>query len=97
VDETLRVNGKARLSGSPALLQRFAAEKRVPKLVIEVSVEDVYLHCAKALMRSKLWSAESQVERAVLPTMGQMLNDQTGIQAPAETRQQMIERYKADL
>jgi hypothetical protein len=97
VDETLRVNGKARLSDSPTLLQRFSAEKRVPKLVIEVAVEDVYLHCAKALMRSKLWGAESQVDRAALPTMGQMLNDQTGIQAPAETREQMVERYKADL
>ena len=97
VDETLRVNGKARLTDSPALLQRFSTAKRAPKLVIEVSVEDVYLHCAKALMRSKLWSVERHVNRAVLPTMGQMLNDQTGIQAPPETREQMVERYKAEL
>ena len=97
VDETLRVNGKARLSDDAGMLRRFSNEKRTPKLVIEVKVEDVYLHCAKALMRSKLWSAESQVEREVLPTMGQMLNDQTGIQVPAESREQMVERYKADL
>jgi hypothetical protein len=97
VDETLRVNGKARLSDDPDTLRGFANEKRTPKLVIEVNVEDVYLHCAKALMRSKLWSADSRVERAVLPTMGQMLNDQTGIQSAPETREQMVERYKADL
>jgi PPOX class probable FMN-dependent enzyme len=97
VDETLRVNGKVRLTNDAEMLRKFANEKRTPKLIIEVKVEDVYLHCAKALMRSKLWSAESQVERAVLPTMGQMLNDQTGIQTPAETREQMVERYKADL
>ena len=97
VDETLRVNGRARLSGDSATLRGFANEKRTPKLVIEVKVEDVYLHCAKALMRSKLWSADSRVERAVLPTMGQMLNDQTGIQAAPETREQMVERYKPDL
>ena len=97
VDETLRVNGKARLCDDPEMLRGLANEKRTPKLVIEVKVEDVYLHCAKALMRSKLWSADSKVERAVLPTMGQMLNDQTGIQAPAETREQMVERYKPDL
>ena len=95
--ETLRVNGKARLRDDAELLHSFANEKRTPKLVIEVKVEDVYLHCAKALMRSKLWNAESRVEREVLPTMGQMLNDQTGIQAPAESREQMLERYKADL
>jgi uncharacterized protein len=97
VDETLRVNGRARLSDEIFLLEYFKNEKRTPKLVIEVKVEDAYLHCAKALMRSKLWSPGSRVERAVLPTMGQMLNDQTGVQTPAETQEQMAERYKADL
>ena len=97
VDETLRVNGSARLSDDAELLRNFSNEKRTPKLIIEVKVEDVYLHCAKALMRSKLWSAESQVERAVLPTMGQMLNDQTGIRTMPESQEQMVERYKADL
>jgi len=97
VDETLRVNGRARLQDDISLIEKFENEKRIPKLVIEVQVEDVYLHCAKALMRSRLWSAKSQVEREVLPTMGQMLNDQTGIQAPAESQEQMLERYKADL
>jgi PPOX class probable FMN-dependent enzyme len=97
VDETLRVNGRARLSAENSLLECFKDEKRAAKLVIEVKVEDAYLHCAKALMRSKLWSAENRVERAVLPTMGQMLNDQTGIHTPAETQEQMAERYKPDL
>jgi len=97
VDETLRVNGKAGLADDPEMLRVFSNEKRTPKLIIEVKIEDVYLHCAKALMRSKLWSAESQVERAVLPSMGQMLNEQIGVQAPAETQEQMVERYKAEL
>ena len=97
VDETLRVNGRARLTDENPLLEWFKNENRAPRLLIEVKVEDAYLHCAKALMRSKLWSTESRVERAVLPTMGQMLNEQTGIQTPAETQEQMAERYKADL
>jgi PPOX class probable FMN-dependent enzyme len=97
VDETLRVNGRARLADDPALLSGFANEKRTPKVAIEVTVEDAYLHCAKALMRSKLWSAESQVTRSVLPSMGQMLADQIGDPAIAEPQAQMLERYKADL
>ena len=97
VDETLRINGRARLSDEQALLAKFSSEKRTPKLVIEVKVEDVYLHCAKALMRSKLWDGASKVDRAVLPTMGQMLSEQTGVPTPAETQEQMLERYKADL
>ena len=48
-------------------------------------------------MRSKLWDSASKVDRAVLPTIGQMINDQTGAQTPAETQEQMVERYKADL
>ena len=97
VDETLRVNGQARLSDENSLLEIFKNEKRTPKLVIEIKVEDVYLHCAKALMRSKLWDASRKVERSVLPTMGQMLADQIGEPALAETQAQMVERYKADL
>jgi uncharacterized protein len=97
VDETLRVNGRARLLDDPALLRGFANEKRTPKLVIEVKVEDAYLHCAKALMRSKLWDAGTRVDRGTLPSMGEMMREQTKSDAPAETRAQMLERYKTDL
>ena len=74
-------------------LAHFAGAARAPKLALEVAVEEAYLHCAKALMRSKLWASESRNERSVLPTMGQMLNDQTGTAGPAETQEQMVARY----
>jgi len=96
VDETLRVNGRARLCDEADRLAPFAADKRV-RLVIEVVVEEAYLHCAKALMRSKLWSGAERVERSALPTMGQMINDQTGMEAPAESQEQMRSRYAKDL
>lgn len=97
IDETLRVNGAARLSCFEADIEAFSAEKRRPKLVIEVTVEEAYLHCAKALMRSGLWQASSQVSRSLLPTMGRMINSQTGIEAPDETHEAMLARYAADL
>ncbi len=96
VDETLRVNGTARLCDDARSLAAFAADKRV-RLVIEVGVDEAYLHCAKSLMRSKLWSDAARVERSVLPTIGQMINDQMGIDAPAEGPAQMMARYAADL
>lgn len=96
VDETLRVNGRARLSDAAERLAPFAADPRV-RLVIEVDVEEAYLHCAKALMRSKLWSDGARVERSVLPTMGQMISDQTGLVTPAESQAQMVARYAKDL
>ncbi len=97
VDETLRVNGRARLNNDAAMLATFADEKRTPKLVIEVTVIDAYLHCAKAFMRSKLWSAASRIERNALPTMGEMLSDQTGMPGAPETQAEMRARYAADL
>jgi uncharacterized protein len=97
VDETLRVNGRARLLDDPELLKSFANEKRTPRLAIEVRVEDAYLHCAKALMRSALWDPGSRIDRSTLPSMGEMMHEQIGIDTPAETQAQMIERYKADL
>jgi len=97
VDETLRVNGAARLSTAGDDVAWCRTERRAPKLVIRVSVEEAFLHCAKAFMRSRLWHAEACIERSRLPGMGQMINDQTGIVAPAETQQAMIERYARDL
>jgi PPOX class probable FMN-dependent enzyme len=96
VDETLRINGTARLHDDAGRLAPFAADPRV-RLVIEVGVDEAYLHCAKSLLRSKLWSAEARVERSVLPTMGRMISDQTGLDVPAETQAQMVARYAADL
>ncbi len=93
VEETVRVNGRARLSTQADWLAMCAHDKRQPKLVIQVQVEQAYLHCAKALMRSKLWSAQAQVDRSSLPSLGQIIKDQLNLPGPVETQQQMRERY----
>lgn len=97
VDETLRVNGTARLRDEPLYTDFFMAERQRPKLVIEVCVAEAYLHCSKAFMRSRLWSAEAQVERAQLPTMGQMIQDQMGLATEPESQVAMLQRYRAQL
>lgn len=97
IDETLRINGSARLSSLDAHLDAFAGEKRRPKLVIEVKVAEAYLHCVKAFMRSKLWDASSQVDRSALPTMGKMIDSQTGTTSPDETLDELRRRYQKDL
>ena len=97
VDETLRVNGKAVLSTLAAELELCKDAKRRPKLVIRVTVESAYLHCAKALMRSALWDASRHVERSVMPSMGEMMKDQIGVDIPCETQEEMLARYATDL
>jgi PPOX class probable FMN-dependent enzyme len=96
VDETLRVNGVAELSTDPELTGRFQAGSRKPAVVLRITVREAYLHCAKALMRSRLWDPAAQVDRAVLPTMGQMMRDQTG-SGPDESQSEMVARYRTEL
>lgn len=97
VDETLRVNGTARLRDEALYTDFFTAERQRPRLVIEVQVQEAYLHCSKALMRSRLWQADTQVDRAVLPSLNQMIHDQLGLAAEPESHVAMLQRYRAQL
>lgn len=97
VDETLRVNGRARVSVLEEHLSLFTDERNPPKVCIEITVKEVFLHCAKALMRSELWSAESKIDRSTFPTMGVMLNDQLTLAGEPESQEDMVSRYKNDL
>jgi PPOX class probable FMN-dependent enzyme len=97
VDETLRVNGKASLSIDPSDIAQCTTEIRAPKLVIRVTVQQAYLHCAKAFMRSKLWDGSSQIDRNQLPTMVDMINEQASLQGVFETHEEMMVRYKNEL
>ena len=94
MDEALRMNGTAEIRDDPDLRADFAVKGRPPTTVIRVSVRVAYLHCAKALMRSRLWDPDARIDRASLPTMGQMLKDHIGHDDPPETREEMLARYK---
>jgi PPOX class probable FMN-dependent enzyme len=75
-EDTLRVNGTARITTDESLLQRFIFNGKLPLTVIVIDVKEVYFHCAKALRRSALWSVQAQVPRSSFPSMGQVLRDQ---------------------
>ena len=72
INETLRINGTASISADPDLLQRFSVDDKRPATVIRVTVNAVYYQCARALIRSGLWSADAQVPRDAVPTAGEM-------------------------
>lgn len=97
VDETLRVNGRARLRDEPEFTGQFEGERQRPKLVVEVQVHEAYLHCPKAFMRSQLWDASTWGPRSALPTLNQMIHDQMGNAAQAESQDQMLARYRTQL
>ena len=70
---TLRVNGHARLSIDPALLESFAVDGKAPRSVIEVNVDRVYFQCARAILRAELWNPDKHADSAALPTPGRIL------------------------
>ena len=96
-DETLRVNGEASLSTAASDIAACTTQRRAPATVIRVAVTAAYLHCAKAFLRSKLWSESAKIARSTLPTSGQMISEQTGIQLTPESKEDMERRYEPDL
>ncbi|SON54653.1 pyridoxamine 5'-phosphate oxidase, FMN-binding family [Hartmannibacter diazotrophicus] len=97
VDETLRVQGTAEILDDTDVCHRFAVGERAPKTVLRITVREAYLHCAKAFMRSRLWDPAARIDRAALPSMGEMLKDQLALATRGETQAEMIERYKETL
>lgn len=76
INETLRVNGRARVVTDTGILDGMAVNGKLPKSAILVTVEQAFLHCAKALIRSRLWDPDTRVERSVYPSLGKILADQ---------------------
>lgn len=76
-DDTLRVNGQASLVTDPDLLERLSLHDRAPRLAIIVRVREVFLHCAKAFRRSRLWDPAQFQDRAEMPSLMKILLDQT--------------------
>ncbi|CAN7246925.1 pyridoxamine 5'-phosphate oxidase family protein [Bosea sp. LjRoot90] len=97
INETLRVNGRARMTTDAALLQPLAMQEKAPKLGLIVEVDEAYFHCGKALIRSKLWAQESQVERGSFPTLGRIVAEQTKAIDAAEADANMEEGYRTRL
>ena len=97
IDEMLRVNGSAELRTDEDLRVQCIEQGKPAQVVLCVKVREAYLHCAKSIMRSGLWKVENQIPRSTLPSLGEMIRDQTGGATTAETQEQMVERYKAQL
>jgi PPOX class probable FMN-dependent enzyme len=74
VGETLRINGRAEIVTETNLRESFAMNGKVPASVLSVRVDRIYFQCPKALVRSGLWRAETQIARGELPSSGEILS-----------------------
>ncbi len=97
MNETLRINGRAGIATDPELLARLAIRGKPPLSALRVTVEEAYLHCAKALIRARIWEPEARVERSRFPTYGQVLADQIEGADAAEIDADSAESARTDL
>jgi PPOX class probable FMN-dependent enzyme len=98
-EETVRVNGTARLSVDPRLLAAMAAEGKNPRSALVVTVAEAFLHCAKAFRRSRLWDPAARVDRSLLPSLSVMIADQLKLppEQNEEREQRLEEAYRKTL
>jgi PPOX class probable FMN-dependent enzyme len=98
VGETLRVNGRAAISTEPALVASFAVNGKMPRSVLIVTVESIYFHCSKAIVRAGLWEADRQIDRTSLPSTGTIIANLSGGQLGGEAYdRELPERVKREL
>jgi hypothetical protein len=85
--ETLRINGTARITDDRRLLDPLAVDGRAPKIGLLVTVEEAFLHCAKAFTRSGLWDPARHVDRSAMPTYTEMLTEHARLTLEESERQ----------
>ncbi|WP_176059376.1 pyridoxamine 5'-phosphate oxidase family protein [Paraburkholderia sp. BCC1876] len=98
VGESLRVNGRGRITDDPKWLDSFAVVGKLPRTVLLIDVDAVYFHCSKALVRSKLWDPARHVERSRLPSAGDIHRRINGASFDAATYdRELDERVRTTL
>ena len=103
-EDLLRVNGRAQIVRDEDLLDQAVVNGKTPKVGIRVAVDEAYLHCAKAVKRSRLWDEASRQDRKALPSLGKMILEQTAAanappaaEAVAQVDELIEENYRTGL
>lgn len=96
INETLRISDRGTLTDAPDLVAAMIEFGKPPRLVLSIEVTEAYFHCGKAIMRSKLWLAEAQIERSVMPSITEIIHDQTRLGVP-ESQEVTDATYRTQL
>ncbi len=90
--ETLRVHGDAEIVLDTDLLKLAMAGPKLPATATIVKVTKAYMHCGKALIRSKLWDSDQHIAEGVIPPFGQVIKDQADMPVTLEQVQSKVEQ-----
>lgn len=90
--ETLRVNGNGYVTDEPDVLARMRTEAKQPSLAIIVEVAEAFFHCGRALIRSRVWDSASQALAEQMPSFGEIVAAQMGLDIPGEAIERDLEQ-----
>ena len=97
VNETLRVQGEAVISEDIDTRERHRLKTNVPQTVLQVKVTQAHLHCGKSMLRGGLWDPRKWPGKRPIPTLFEMIEDQTGIECEIKEDKDIIAQYRKDL
>ena len=76
LEETLRLNGKAKIITDLTLLESSVVNGKTPMSGLRIEINECYIHCGKAVRRSKLWDTEAHIKKGIYPSIGKIIADQ---------------------
>jgi uncharacterized protein len=98
IDQTLRVNGRARVTTNTELLEPCAVAGSVPRLGLLIAVEEVFMHCARAFKRGRVWEPSTWAQPGEIQSLGTVLHDQiAGADFTAAEMDARLEEANRDL
>ena len=97
VNETLRVQGEAIISEDLDIRERHRLKSNIPKTVLQIKVTQAHLHCGKSMLRGSLWDPKKWHNTRPIPTLFEMIEDQTGIDCEIKEEKAILEQYNKEL
>ena len=76
LEETLRLNGEAKIITDVMLLESSMVKGKTPKTGLRIEINECYIHCGKAIRRSKLWDTKTHIKKGIYPSIGKIIADQ---------------------
>ena len=97
VNETLRVQGEAIISEDLDIRERHRLKSNIPKTVLKIKVTQAHLHCGKSMLRGSLWDPKKWPATRPIPTLFEMIEDQTGIECEIKEEKAILAQYNKEL
>ena len=97
VNETLRVQGEAIISEDLDIREKHRLKSNIPKTVLQIKVTQAHLHCGKSMLRGSLWDPKKWPAIRPIPTLFEMIEDQTGIDCKIKEEKAILAQYNREL